>query len=97
MSNQNNAYPPYPYYYPPYPQAPNQPQQTAYQNANNRSHLITGIIAGAAVAYLLSNKAVRQNIGSTAQNMWGSVRGEVEELKERLADAQAELDFYRKK
>lgn len=67
---------------------------TPYQNANTTSHFVTGVVAGAALAYLLTNKKFQQNIGATVQNLWGSMRGEVEELKERLADAQAELDYY---
>lgn len=68
---------------------------TSYQTANNRTHLVTGLIAGAAIAYLLTNKNAKTTISSAVQKAWGSVRGEVEELKERLADAQAELDYYR--
>lgn len=96
-NNQNN-----PYYYNPYysPYATNQAQiqpQQPYRADNGRAHLITGIVAGAAIAYLLTNRNVQQSIGSTATKAWGAVRGEVEELKERLADVQAELDYYREK
>ncbi|SUB83538.1 Uncharacterised protein [Pragia fontium] len=89
-----------PYYYYPYA-APStmdqQAPQTPYRADNGRAHLITGIVAGAAVAYLLSNRHVQKSIGATANKAWGAVRGEVEELKERLADVQAELDYYREK
>lgn len=96
MKQPNNPY----YYYPPYYQgyAPNtQAPQTPYRADNSRAHLITGIVAGAAIAYLLSNRKVQESIGATANRAWGAVRGEVEELKERLTDVQAELDYYREK
>ncbi|MEC5318672.1 YtxH domain-containing protein [Brenneria populi subsp. brevivirga] len=90
--------PDYPYayypYYTPYPPAQPQPQ-TPYRQANGSAHLITGVVAGAALAYLLSNREVQRGITTTASKAWGTVRGEVEELKERLADLQAELEYYR--
>lgn len=64
--------------------------------ANNiRTHLITGLVAGAAITYLLTNRNVQQGITNTASKAWGTVRGEMEELKERVADLQAEVDYYR--
>lgn len=97
LNNPNNPYYYNPYYshYAPYSNEA-QPQQP-YRADNSRAHLITGIVAGAAIAYLLTNRSVQQSIGSTATKAWGTVRGEVEELKERLADVQAELDYYREK
>ncbi len=98
MKQPNNPYYYNPYYMPyaPYPVDQTPPQQS-YRTDNSRAHLITGIVAGAAIAYLLSNRNVQQSISSTANKAWGAVRGEVEELKERLADVQAELDYYRDK
>lgn len=98
MKQPNNPYYYHPYYspYAPYPQEQQQ-AQTPYRSDNGRAHLITGIVAGAAIAYLLSNRNVQKSIGTTANKAWGAVRGEVEELKERLADVQAELDYYREK
>ena len=63
--------------------------------ANSRTHLITGLVAGAAITYLLTNRNVQQGITNTASKAWGTVRGEMEELKERVADLQAEVDYYR--
>lgn len=63
--------------------------------SNGRNHLITGLVAGAAITYLLTNRNVQQGITNTATKAWGTVRGEMEELKERIADLQAELDYYR--
>ncbi|GAA4893821.1 YtxH domain-containing protein [Ferrimonas pelagia] len=70
-------------------------QKKAYRKQDQRTHFVTGIVAGAAVAYLLSQKQVRDSIGQTGQKAWSAVRGEVEELKERLEDAQAELAMHR--
>lgn len=66
-----------------------------YRQANSKTHFVTGVVAGAAIAYLLTNPQVQQGVATTAKKAWGTVRGEVEELKERLADLQAELDYYR--
>ncbi|GAL02614.1 hypothetical protein JCM19237_5507 [Photobacterium aphoticum] len=54
-----------------------------------------GMAAGAAVAYLLTNKKFQQGVAATGERAWSTVRGEVEELKERLEDTQAELEYYR--
>ncbi len=54
-----------------------------------------GMAAGAAVAYLLTNKKFQQGVTTTGEKAWSAVRGEVEELKERLEDTQAELEYYR--
>ena len=97
-----NNYPPYGYGYGygPAGQA-QQPQQAPAENAapykaqNTKTHFMMGIAAGAAVAYLISNKKVQQSVASTGEKAWSTVRGEVEELKERLEDTQAELDYYR--
>ncbi|QBF82791.1 YtxH domain-containing protein [Shewanella maritima] len=91
----------------PYPQAgqPQMPQgqvdpaqqgaEQPYKQQNSKTHFMMGLAAGAAVAYLLSNKKLQQSVSSTGEKAWSAVRGEVEELKERLEDTQAELDYYR--
>ncbi len=96
--NNNNPYNGYPYYG--YPQQdPNQAaasqQPEPYKQQNSKTHFAMGIAAGAAVAYLLTNKKVKQGVTATGERAWSAVRGEVEELKERLEDTQAELDYYR--
>lgn len=63
--------------------------------SNSRTHLLTGLVAGAAITYLLTNRNLQQGITNTASKAWGTVRGEMEEMKERIADLQAELDYYR--
>lgn len=81
-----------PAWVPPVSQTVSQP---TYRQSNGRMHFATGLAAGAALTYLLTNREVQQGITNTATKAWGTVRGEMEELKERLADLQAELDYYR--
>lgn len=93
----------YPYGWPQYgaqqaPQAPSEASaqpQTEYKQQNGKTHFAMGIAAGAAVAYLLTNKKFKQGVATTGEKAWSAVRGEVEELKERLEDTQAELEYYR--
>ena len=80
----------YPYYG--YQQPPNQQD---YKKQNTKTHFTMGVAAGAAVAYLLTNKKFQKGIATTGEKAWSTVRGEVEELKERLEDTQAELQYYR--
>lgn len=94
MSNYN------PYCYNPYLQQNNSmmnntEQTTQYKKKNSTTHFLMGIAAGAAVAYLVTNKKVQKGVAATGEKAWSSVRGEVEELKERLEDTQAELEYYR--
>lgn len=99
--NNNNPYYGYPYYG--YPQQnPEQaqsgqqaPQEQPYKQQNSKTHFVMGMAAGAAVAYLLTNKKFKQGVAATGERAWSAVRGEVEELKERLEDTQAELEYYR--
>ena len=77
-----------------------QPALTATDNPprddkNARTHLIMGVITGAAMAYIVSNENVRKSLFFTGQKAWSTIRGEVEELKERLEDTQAELEYFR--
>ncbi|MBJ3814620.1 YtxH domain-containing protein [Shimwellia pseudoproteus] len=108
MTQQNNTPYLYPYMLPngqvaysPYPVQPQQPMMAPtapaanYRQSNTRTHLLTGMVAGAAITYLLTNRQVQKGISNTAGKVWGTVRGEMEEMKERLADLQAELEYYR--
>ncbi|KAB1181765.1 YtxH domain-containing protein [Photobacterium damselae] len=92
----NNPFYGYPYYG---NQQPNQvvdtPVEQPYKKQNSKTHFMMGLAAGAAVAYLLTNKKFQQGVANTGEKAWSAVRGEVEELKERLEDTQAELEYYR--
>ena len=92
MNQPEYLYNPYPGMWEPNPAAA--PVRTSAAN-NGRNHLITGLVAGAAITWLLTNRNVQQGITNTATKAWGTVRGEMEELKERVADLQAELDYSR--
>ncbi|MFD2176239.1 hypothetical protein [Veronia pacifica] len=106
-NNQNPGFPYYGYPYNAYPQQPaaqqpntqQMPQQNAdaqpYKKQNSKTHFAMGLVAGAAAAYIIGNKKFRQGVSATGEKAWSAVRGEVEELKERLEDTQAELEYYR--
>ena len=68
---------------------------SAPKSNNGKKNFAIGLAAGAAIATLLSNKKVQGTISNTGNKAWSAVRGEMEELKERLEDTQAELDYYR--
>lgn len=57
----------------------------------NNDRFMKGLMIGAAAAYLLHNESVQRSAIKGAVNLWGSVQGSVEELKERFRDAEAEL------
>jgi hypothetical protein len=78
-----------PYTYPPYP-APQATQTPAPQPVLNQ-RFVTGALVGAAAAYMLSNPAVQDAAIKGAVKVWTVVQGGVEEMKERLRDAEAEL------
>ena len=79
----------------PYYGMPPSTSEPAYRKQDSKTHFVMGIAAGAAVAYLLTNKKFQQGVAATGEKAWSTVRGEVEELKERLEDTQAELEYYR--
>lgn len=84
--NNHKPYYPYPYYGAPTQptSTPPAPEQPNYKSSNSKTHFVMGIAAGAAVAYLLSNKKVQQGVTATGEKAWSAVRGEVEELKSVL-------------
>ncbi|WP_454915873.1 hypothetical protein [Xanthobacter sediminis] len=53
--------------------------------------LIKGLVVGAGAAYLLTNETAQRTILRTAVQVWSFLQGGVEELKERLHDAEAEV------
>ncbi|AGH80510.1 hypothetical protein PCNPT3_02840 [Psychromonas sp. CNPT3] len=66
-----------------------------HAHGSHKNNFLIGLAAGAAIATLLSNKKVQSTLSKTGTKAWSAVRGEMEELKERLEDTQAELDYYR--
>ncbi|ABD89154.1 hypothetical protein [Rhodopseudomonas palustris] len=64
--------------------------------ASNQHHaqhhdLIAGVVVGAAAAYLLSNEKIQSTVIRTAVSLWATVQGGLEEVKERIRDAEAEV------
>ncbi|MFG1394628.1 hypothetical protein [Xanthobacter agilis] len=75
-----------------------QPQGAQQQGSGFNWHqhpaadsLIKGLVVGAGAAYLLTNETAQRTILRTAVQVWGFLQGSVEELKERLHDAEAEV------
>ncbi len=62
---------------------------------NKNTHFMVGVAAGAAVAYLLSNKQLMNSLLAKGGAVVSSTSSELEELKEKLEDTQAELEYYR--
>lgn len=90
---------PYPYTYP-YPGYPGQglaasPAEPLPAARSGHHGFLTGLLAGAAAAYLLTNEGVQQTAIHTAVRGWSLLRGGLEELKERFRDAEAELQAAR--
>lgn len=52
---------------------------------------VKGLLVGAGAAYLLTNETAQRTILRTAVQLWTVVQGGLEELKERLHDAEAEV------
>ncbi|MFD2249106.1 hypothetical protein FHS82_002863 [Pseudochelatococcus lubricantis] len=52
---------------------------------------VKGLLIGAGAAWLLTNEAAQRTIMRTAVQLWTAVQGGVEELKEKLHDAEAEV------
>lgn len=53
--------------------------------------LVKGLLVGAGAAYLLTNETAQRAIMRTAVQVWAVLQNSVEELKERLHDAEAEV------
>lgn len=52
---------------------------------------VKGLLVGAGAAWLLTNEAAQRTILRSAVQLWAAVQGGVEELKEKLHDAEAEF------
>lgn len=70
--------------------APGAPWANLHRHPNADS-LIKGLLIGAGAAYLLTNETAQRAIIRTAVNLWGAMQGAVEEVKERVRDAEAEV------
>ncbi|MGI6246457.1 MAG: hypothetical protein ACOYJQ_11890 [Pseudochelatococcus sp.] len=82
---------------PPFPGAP-YPENPFPGGASGNAHahpgadsLVKGLLIGAGAAYLLTNETAQRTILRAAVQLWAAVQGGVEELKEKLHDAEAEF------
>lgn len=76
---------------PPPPGAAPGPSWTNLHRHPNADSLIKGLLIGAGAAYLLTNEKAQRTIIRAAVGLWGAVQGAVEEVKERVRDAEAEV------
>lgn len=76
-----------------YPPAAHDPRvgPAAHQHHADHHDLIAGLVVGAAATYLLSNEKVQSTVIRTAVSLWATVQGGLEEMKERIRDAEAEV------
>lgn len=58
---------------------------------NSTQQLLLGAAIGAAAAYVLSNDEMREKIVRSAVRLYSDINGGMAELKEQMADMQAEL------
>lgn len=63
----------------------------ALQGSGHQQFLL-GAVLGAAATYVLSNDELREKIIRSAVKLYGDVAGGMAELKEQVADMQAELN-----
>lgn len=80
-------------YYPAAPVAPVTPPGTglaAWFNFTQPAYL-KGFLLGAGAALVLTNPTVQKALVGGAVRLWSAVHGGVEELKEQIEDAKAEI------
>ena len=86
-----------PYYQVP-PMANPYYQQSSYTTTSSwmgntpGEKFVRGLVIGAAATYLLTNDTAQKAILKTGMKLYGAVAGGVEELKEKIMDAKAEVE-----
>ncbi len=81
----------------PFPQQPGAAQPGAAPGGLNwhqhptADSLVKGLAIGAGAAYLLTNETAQRTILRSAVQVWALLQNGIEELKERLQDAEAEV------
>ncbi len=63
-----------------------------FLRSRHTEQFLLGLVAGGAVAWLLTDEELRGKLLKLGMKLYGSVAGSVEELKEQLADVRAELE-----
>ena len=61
------------------------------RTANAQNQFLLGLLLGAGAAWVLSDEELRGKILRTLMKAYGSLMGSVEEIKEQMADIQAEM------
>ncbi|MCM0756519.1 YtxH domain-containing protein [Desulfovibrio aminophilus] len=72
------------------PQAESAASPGSWFNVSNPGYL-KGLLLGAGVALVATNPTVQKAVISGAVRLWAAVQGGVEEIKEQIQDAKAEL------
>ena len=57
------------------------------------SDYVKGLLVGAAAAYVLTNPKIQRALVKGAVNLWTSVQGGVEEVKEQIQDIKSEMSM----
>ena len=68
-------------------------QQALFNNFTNtgKNQFLLGLLLGAGAAWVLSDEELRGKILRTLMKAYGQLMGGVEEIKEQMADIQAEM------
>ncbi|MDY0328687.1 MAG: hypothetical protein RBR07_10590 [Arcobacteraceae bacterium] len=71
-----------------------QPQTRGFSLLGNTTgdKFLRGLLIGGAAAYILTNENAQKAIIKTGMKVFGAVAGGVEEFKEKIMDAKAELE-----
>ncbi len=72
------------------PAAPQNAGVGSWFNYRDKTYL-AGLVIGVSLALVLSNPKVQKSLISGAVKCWNGVQGGVEEIKEKVKDAQAEF------
>ncbi|MEW5886648.1 MAG: hypothetical protein AB1735_08105 [Pseudomonadota bacterium] len=70
-------------------------QPTGLAALTPSQQLLAGVLVGAALAWVLGDEALRAKLLRAGMQLYGSVAGGLEEVKEQMADIQAELEAQR--
>ncbi len=82
-----------PYYNQSYGQSvPHSHTLTSWLGQTSSDRFIRGLVIGAAATYILTNEKAQKAIIKTGMKLYGAVAGGVEEIKEKIMDAKAELE-----
>ncbi|MBL3569748.1 hypothetical protein DSD19_07235 [Rhodovulum sp. BSW8] len=67
------------------------PNRFLNKNALGNGRFLTGAVVGGLVTYVATNEAVQRAAINGLAHLWLSLKGGVEETKERFRDAESEI------